>query len=488
MAYQTRILYALSLIVILGCTSGCFFFLLKKEASLHYDIAQAVEQENVVPVAIIGSGPSGLSAALYIARAGMKAFVFGGPTPCGQLTQTTFIENWPGREKILGVDLMNDVKHQAESFGACIINDTITAVDFSQWPFSLKTEEGREFKALAVIVATGAHPKVLSVPGEKKFWGKGVTTCAVCDAPFFAGKEVVVVGGGDSAAEQVFELAPHVKKVTLLVRGTEMRAARVMQERVFAYDNVVVEFNKRVHGIYGDDAGVNNIDIYDSETNTIENRPIDGIFLAIGHNPNSEIFKKDLKVDELGYLLMEGRSQQTLKKGIFAAGEIQDRTYRQAAVAAGEGIKAALDVTTFLYEIGFNSKIGKKLDDNFFETFSDEHVELQEINLLSEFEKYVINTPGLVVVDFYSKTCPGCIRMLPSLESLAHHLKDKVTILKSNMNNSIEILREFKFKRGLQVKSVPAIFIFKDGKFLARSNEVMSKKELFSFVSQYLQD
>ncbi len=364
MAYHARAFYVLPLILTLVCLSGCFS---QKDDSIHLDLASALKLENVIPVAIIGSGPSGLSAALYIARAGMKAFVFGGPTPCGQLTQTTFIENWPGREKVLGVDLMNDVKHQAEFFGACIINDTVTSVDFSQWPFTLKTEEGRELKALSVIVATGAHPKVLSIPGEKKFWGKGVTTCAVCDAPFFGGKEVVVVGGGDSAAEQVFELAPYVKKVTVLVRGESMRAAKLMQQRMLAYDNVDIEYNKQPHGIYGDESGVKTIDIYDHKTHLVENRPIDGVFLAIGHTPNSEMFKKDLHVDELGYLVMKGRSQETSKKGVFAAGEIQDRTYRQAAVAAGEGIKAALDVTSFLYELGFNSKISQALEDNFIE-------------------------------------------------------------------------------------------------------------------------
>lgn len=491
MAYQARNTYVLPLGFLL--LAGGLFYLtqssfFKKDHSHHFNLEHALQFENVVPVAIIGSGPSGLSAALYVARAGMKAFVFGGPTPCGQLTQTTYIENWPGREKVLGIDLMNDVKHQAESFGACIINDTVTVADFSQWPFSIKTEEGREFKALSVIVATGAHPKVLSIPGEKKYWGKGVTTCAVCDAPFFVGKEVVVVGGGDSAAEQIFELAPYVKKVTMLVRGSEMRAAKIMQQRVLSYENVVVEYNKQLQGVYGDDAGVKNIDVYDSVTNTVENRSIDGVFLAIGHNPNSDIFKKDLKVDELGFLVMEGRSQQTSKRGVFAAGEIQDRTYRQAAVASGEGIMAALDATSFLYEIGFNAKIGKALEENFFENFSDEHVELQEINTLAEFRQNVINASGVVVIEFYSKTCPGCVRMLPSLESLAYHMKDKVTVLKSNMNNSIEILREFKFKLGLHVKSVPAIFIFKDGKFVARTNEVMSKKEIFAFVNQHIQD
>lgn len=464
---------------------GCF---LKKDDPVHLDLSEALKFENVVPVAIIGSGPAGLSAALYVARAGMKAFVFGGPTPCGQLTQTTFIENWPGREKVLGIDLMNDIKHQAEFFGACIINDTITYADFSTWPFTLKTEEEREFKALSVILATGAYPKVLSVPGEKKFWGKGVTTCAVCDAPFFVGKEVVIVGGGDSAAEQVFELAPYVKKVTVLVRGDKMRAAKLMQDRVLAYDNVQIDYNKQIKGIYGDDTGIKSIDVLDTITGQVESRGIDGVFLAIGHTPNSEIFKKDLKLTEHGYLVMEGRSQQTSKKGIFAAGEIQDDTYRQAAVASGEGIKAALDAASFLYKIGFTSKVGKALEANFFETFSDEVIPLEEISLLDDFNRYVGPGKGLVVIDFYSKTCPGCIRMLPALESLAYHLQGKTTIVKCNTQKSIEILRELKFNRGLQVKSVPALFVFKDGKFLGRVNSVMTRKELYAFIDQYIQD
>ncbi|MBP6869786.1 FAD-dependent oxidoreductase [Candidatus Babeliales bacterium] len=488
MAYQARVFYVLPIVVAFICLSGCFFK--KNEQSpVHFDLSQALKFENVVPVAIIGSGPAGLSAALYIARAGMKAFVFGGPTPCGQLTQTTYIENWPGREKVLGIDLMNDVKHQAEFFGACIINDTVTFADFSSWPFVIKTEEGREFKALSVILATGAHPKQLSIPGEKKYWGKGVTTCAVCDAPFFVGKHVIIVGGGDSAAEQVFELAPYVKKVTLLVRGASMRAAKLMQQRVLAYDNVEIEYNKYLEGIYGDDAGVKFVDVVDNKTGEVEKRPIDGVFLAIGHTPNTELFKKDLELDNEGYLVMEGRSQQAaLRPGVFAAGEIQDKVYRQAAVASGEGIKAALDATSFLYELGFNSKVGQTLENNFFESFSDERIELQEINFLAEFNKHVIEDEGLVVIDFYSKTCPGCIRMLPALESLSFHLKDKVSILKCNVTNSIEILRELKFNRGLQVKSVPAIFIFKNGKFLARTNSVMSRKELYAFVHQYIQD
>jgi len=485
MAYHARVYYVLPIILTVLCVGGCFT---QNKHDLDLDLTSALKLDNVVPVAIIGSGPAGLSAALYIARAGMKACLFGGPTPCGQLTQTTFIENWPGREKVLGIDLMNDLKHQAEFFGAYIINDTITEADFSTWPFVMKTEEGREFKALSVILATGGTPKTLSIPGEKKFWGKGVTTCAVCDAGFFVDRDVVVIGGGDTAIEEVFELAPYARKVTVLVRGESMRAAKSMQKRMFENDNVVVEYNKELRAIYGENDEVKSIDVYDRISKETQQRPIDGVFLAIGHTPNSVIFKKDLKVDPVGYLKMQGRSQQTSVAGVFAAGELQDPTYRQAAVASGDGVKAALDAASFLYEIGFNSKIGTILDQNFFESFSDERIDLQEINLLADFEKHVINTKGVVVIDFYAKTCPGCIRMLPLLESLAAHLKDKITIVKCNQNNSREILKEFKFNLGLQVKSVPALFIFKDGKFLDRTNTLMSRKELFAFVSQYVEE
>lgn len=488
MAFQARVNFLLPFAVLVLGIGGYLVFRSGSgyEPRLKMDMQEAVKQENVVPVAIVGSGPAGLSASLYIARAGMKAFVFGGPMPCGQLTQTTYIENWPGREKVLGVDLMHDVKSQAESFGACIINDTITKVDFTQWPFVMETEEGREFKALSVILATGALPKTLSVVGEKEFWGSGVTTCAVCDAPFFKGKEVVVIGGGDSAAEMVFELSPYVKKVTLLVRKDYMRAAKAMQQRIFSYDNVHVLYNKEVKGIFGENGHVTSVDLYDNKEDKVDKFTTDGVFLAIGHKPNAQVFRENLQVDQHGYITMQGRSQQTSVNGVFAAGEVQDPAYRQAAVAAGEGVKAALDAASFLYSLGFNGKIGKKLEDNFFETFSDERLEIQEISTLKEFEKYVINKKGLVVLDFYATTCPGCIQMLPSLESVAHRLHDKVSIIKCNIMESYDILSELRYNRGQRVGKVPAIFVFRDGKYLGRSHDLMSRKELFAFISKYM--
>lgn len=457
------------------------------KSSVHYHLNDALREENVVPVAIIGSGPAGLSASLYVARAGMKAFVFAGPVPCGQLTQTTFIENWPGRDRVLGMDLMYDIKKQAEGFGATVMHDSVTKVDFAKWPFAIETEDGKKFKAMAVILATGAQPRRLNIAGESEYWGKGVTTCAVCDAPYFKNKEVVISGGGDSAAEMVFELAPYVKKVTMLVRKDAMRAAVAMQKKVFDHPNAVVEYHKEIKAIQGDGQTVTSIDVYDNQTKTTERRAIDGVFLAIGHDPNNQMLQGGIKLDEHGYVLMNGRSQETLTPGVFAAGEIQDPVYRQAIVASGEGVKAALDATSFLYEIGFNSEIGLKLDQNFFEHFSDVKLELQEITENKELYDLVLNAQGLVLLDFYSTDCPGCMQMLPSLEAIASKLAGKVTILKTNASKiRTTILKELYYEHDIKVKKTPSLLVFKDGKLQDLNTKIMTKPQLMEYLQKFL--
>lgn len=451
-----------------------------------HHLVDVVKQENIVPVAIIGSGPAGLSAALYVSRAGMKSFVFAGPMPCGQLTQTTFIENWPGRERVLGTTLMEDIKKQAISFGAMIIQDSIIKIDIKNWPFSIQTEEGRFFKALTVIIATGATPKVLHVPGEKEHWGNGVTTCAICDAPFYKDREVVISGGGDSAAEMVFELAPYVKKVTILVRKDRMRAAIAMQERIKTYSNAYIEYNKEITAIYGNQDGVEAIDVYDNVTKKSERRAVDGVFLAIGHVPNSAMIKDQVPLDEHGYIKMKDRSQESLVEGVFAAGEIQDPEYRQAIVAAGEGVKAALDATEFLYSIGFNVEVGHKLDQQFFESFSDEKVEIKELLQNDELYEHVIHAKGIVLLDFYATTCPACVKMIPVLESIAHKFHDRLQVFKVNYNEARRtIFKELWKKHDIQVKKLPALLVFKDGKLLDMTYQIMSRKELSVYLKKF---
>lgn len=459
------------------------------DIKLDYSLHHAVKEENVVPAVIIGSGPAGLSAALYLARAGMKAFVFAGSMPLGQLTQTTYIENWPGAEKIRGSELMNDMKKQIQSFGAELIYDTVVNVDFTTWPFKIKTEENREFKALSVILATGATPKKLNIEGEQQYWGKGVTTCAVCDARFFKDQDVVIVGGGDSAVEMVFELAPYVKSVTVLVRKGTMRAAAAGQKKVKSYPNASIEYHKEVTKIYGDDAKVVAIDIYDNEKKITEKRAISGVFLAIGHDPNNKLLAKGIAVDDQGYLIMKERTQETSIQGIFAAGEIQDPYYRQAIVAAGEGAKAALDATSFLYEIGFTPEIGAELDKNFFEHFSDTKKELQEITTTQELEDLVMHSTGIVVLDFYSLDCPCCIQMLPHLEAVAYKLDGKIKLLKTNYTLVKKtIYRDLALTYDIRVAKLPSLLVFKDGKIQEINTKVMNKKQLYDYFMGFLEN
>ena len=459
----------------------------KTKVSCDYELSNALKEENVVPVAIVGSGPAGLSASLYVARAGMKSFVFAGPMPCGQLTQTMYVENWPGSKPIIGMELMNDIKKQAESFGATIIHDTITSIDFTHWPFAIESEEGRKFKAMTVILATGATPKKLNVPGEAEYFGRGVTTCAVCDARNFKGQEVVISGGGDSAAVMVFELAPYASKVTVLVRKGAMKAAIAMQKRVAEHANCVVEYHKEIVGIYGNGEEVTAIDVLDNQTKKIQRRSVSGVFLAIGHSPNNKMFKGNINLDDHGYIKMIGRSQQANIAGVYAAGEIQDPVYRQAIVAAGEGVKAALDATAFLYEMGFNSEIGAKLDQNFFERFSETKLVLQELLTNEELDKQVLKSKGLVLLDFYSTECPGCMRMLPILEAVAAKLEGKIKILKVNyVKVKQTIFKKLWLDHDIKVKKVPAMLLFKDGELLDLNTDLMSKVELMEYLTKYL--
>lgn len=478
---------AVSWVVLLGL-AGCFPIKLQtKKQMLTYSLEKALGCENVVPVAIIGSGPAGLSAAIYIARAGMKAFIFAGPQPQGQLTQTTYIENFPGRAKILGPVLMNDMQVQAESFGGCVISDTVASIDTNQWPFVLTTQEGKKFKALSIVLATGASPCTLNIPGEKEFWGKGVTTCAVCDAHFYQDKEVVVIGGGDSAAEQVFELAAHVSKVTVLVRKDQMRASTASRKLVEATPNATIEYNRELVRIYGDseNGGVTHIDVLNNQTGVVEKRPIDGVFLAIGHTPRTDLVKHVLQIDKEGCIVTNGKTQQTSIQGIFAAGEVQDSKYRQAAIAAGEGVKAALDAINFLYSLGFNSSIARKLDEKFFEVFSDKKLQLHTLTAPDDVDKY-INTKGVVVVDFYTKVCPECIKLLPMLEAVAFKMQDQIKVYKCDIQASKGLRYVLLKEKDLKLRSVPTLAVFKDGNLVDTISHVDSSSELYAYLGKFL--
>ncbi|MDB4497865.1 thioredoxin-disulfide reductase [Gammaproteobacteria bacterium] len=302
---------------------------------------------------IIGSGPAGYTAAIYVGRANITPVMYEGIQPGGQLTTTTEIENFPGYPD--GVDpftMMGDLKKQAERFGADIRFGTATSVDFSERPYKVTIDEEKTIEAETVIIATGATAKYLGIPSETEYQGKGVSACATCDGFFYRKKDVAVVGGGDTACEEAVYLAGLCNKVYLIVRKDYLRASKIMQDRVLKTENIEVLFQHNTDSLFGED-GVEGAKLIKRKGEEDESRveiKIDGFFLAIGHHPNSDIFKEYLETNQEGYIITQGDSPKTNLPGVFAAGDVADPNYRQAIVAAGSGCKAAMEAEKALQD------------------------------------------------------------------------------------------------------------------------------------------
>jgi thioredoxin reductase (NADPH) len=301
---------------------------------------------------IIGSGPAGYTAAIYAARANLKPMLYQGIQPGGQLTITTEVENYPGfPEGVQGPELMIHFEKQAQRMGADLRYGLATKVDFSQQPYKVWIDEDKLIEADAVIIATGASAKWLNIESEQRLNGYGVSACAVCDGFFFRGKEVAIVGAGDTAAEEALYLSKLCSTVHMLVRRDEMRASKVMQDRVKNAANIKIYWNSETDEVLGNKT-VDGVRIKNRQTGETQEIPIKGFFVAIGHNPNSEIFKGWLDMDEAGYIMTQPGTAKTNIEGVFAAGDVQDKIYRQAVTAAGSGCMAALDAERYLSEKG----------------------------------------------------------------------------------------------------------------------------------------
>ena len=308
-------------------------------------------EEEKIETLIIGSGPAGYTAAIYAARADLKPVVIQGLQPGGQLTTTTDVENYPGyRNGITGPEMMEDFKAQAERFGTDTRWGMVTKVDLSQRPFKVEIDEKTNVLAETIIIATGASAKWLGIEDEKRLNGYGDSACATCDGFFYKGKDVVVVGGGDTAAEEATYLAKMCTKVTLLVRKDKMRASKAMQHRVFKTVNLEVLFNHETKSINGEpgSTGVESVTAVNNKSNEETTIPASGFFVAIGHKPNTDLFQGQLDMDENGYLIITPGTSKTKIPGVFAAGDVADHVYRKAVTSAGTGCMAALDAERFL--------------------------------------------------------------------------------------------------------------------------------------------
>lgn len=298
---------------------------------------------------IIGSGPAGFTAAIYASRANLSPVLYEGIEPGGQLTTTTQIENFPGYpEGIGGVEMMDDLRRQALRFGAEVRRGIITAVDLGRRPFRITVDNEHEIEAESLIVATGASARYLGLESEARFRGMGVSACATCDGFFYRRKDVAVVGGGDTACEEATYLASLCRQVYMIVRKPYLRASKAMQERVFATENIKVLFEQNTAEVLGDENGVTGARLRHSTTGEETEIAVDGFFLAIGHHPNTDLFKGQLELDGEGYIKVQGASSKTNVEGVFAAGDVKDPSYRQAITAAGSGCIAALDCERFL--------------------------------------------------------------------------------------------------------------------------------------------
>ncbi|HJZ23296.1 MAG TPA: thioredoxin-disulfide reductase [Candidatus Babeliales bacterium] len=306
-----------------------------------------MDPQNII---IIGSGPAGLTAGIYTARANLHPLIIEGLQPGGQLITTSYVENWPGEEKILGPQLMTKMKKHAQAAGAQCLSETIEKVDFSKKPFKLFTNKGKELSTKSVIIATGATPKKLKIPGEDTYWSRGVSTCAVCDGVFYKNKKVVIVGGGDTAMEEASFMTNLTDKITIVHILDKLTASPVLQKRVLNNSKINIIYNSTVTEIKGNNEHVTHAILTNQQTNEQTAIETDAIFIAIGLTPNTHLYKDYLELTKYGYLSVTNHTHTSIP-GIFAAGDVCDSRYRQAISAAGSGCMAALDVQRYLESI-----------------------------------------------------------------------------------------------------------------------------------------
>ncbi|WP_394971157.1 thioredoxin-disulfide reductase [uncultured Croceitalea sp.] len=318
------------------------------------------EQIERLKTLIIGSGPAGYTAAIYAARADLKPVMYTGMEPGGQLTTTTEVDNFPGYpEGIDGPTMMVQLQQQAERFGTEVRIGMVTSVDFSDKVGGIHkviVDNNKTIEAESIIISTGATAKYLNIPSEQKLRGGGVSACAVCDGFFYKGQDVAIVGAGDTAAEEASYLANICNKVTMLVRKDHMRASKAMQHRVNSLKNIEIRYNTEVEEVLGDQV-VEGLRMINNQTSDKEDIKITGLFIAIGHKPNTDVFKGQIDMDDTGYILTEGKSTKTSKPGVFASGDVQDKEYRQAVTAAGTGCMAALDAERYLAAVESKEEI-----------------------------------------------------------------------------------------------------------------------------------
>jgi thioredoxin reductase (NADPH) len=448
---------------------------------------------NTATTIVIGSGPGGLSSALYAKRFGGIVFVFEGENPGGQLMGTGIVENWPGIYNLSGPEIISESRKQVEQSGAYFISDSIKEIVTSEYPYKLVSNSGKVYYAYSIIISTGSSPRKLDCLGEEKFWGKGVSTCAICDAPLYKEKKVVVVGGGDSACEEAMQLATYAEIVYVLVRKDKMRASAVMQDRVKKNKRIKILYNTEIVSINGDKK-VTSIKVKKNKNS--EDLPVDGVFIAIGHIPNTQFIKDNIDCDESGLIICRGRTQETSIDGIYAVGDVSN-DYRQAGVASGEGIKAAIEAYRFLQIKGIDDNFIEnnfKFDEskncengicklNFCKEGSTIRDELEFRNILKiknmedffEFKEKLAEGPYLI--DCGTSYCPSCRKIEKCLEKYLEE-DESIPVL-----SIIIDLVDGAYDYFSDISAVPTVILINNKKEIDRFVGFKESKEIGNWVN-----
>ncbi len=449
--------------------------------------------ENLV---VIGSGPAGYTAAIYAARANLKPVVFegfqAGGLPGGQLMTTTEVENFPGfAQGITGPELMDQMKAQAERWGAELYTEDVTSVDFSQRPFVVKSEE-REVRTHSIVIATGATAKRLGLPGEHQFWSRGISACAICDGatPIFHKAELAVIGGGDSAAEESIYLTKYGDTVNMLVRGDKMRASKAMQDRVLSNPKIIVHWNSDVVNVFGGDNHMEGVKIRNLKTGVETDLHVKGLFYAIGHKPNTDLFKGQLELDDVGYIVTKPGSVETSVEGVFAAGDVQDHEFRQAITAAGTGCMAAmlaerwLSVNDLLQEFRqvlatANNELAHEADKP---SKTSEEFDVQATRHEGGYalRKLFHDSDRLLVVKYVSPGCGPCHTLKPILNKVVDEFDGLIHFVE------IDIEKDRDIAENAGVTGTPTIQLFKNQELLVESKGIKPKSQYRQLVESHL--
>ncbi|MGA9382380.1 MAG: thioredoxin-disulfide reductase [Phormidium sp.] len=450
--------------------------------------------ENLV---IIGSGPAGYTAAIYAARANLKPFVFegfqAGGLPGGQLMTTTEVENFPGfPEGITGPELMDRMKAQAERWGAELFTEDVTFVDLSQRPFIVRSEE-REVRTHSIVIATGATAKRLGLPSEHQYWSRGISACAICDGatPIFHGVELAVVGAGDSALEEAIYLTKYGSGVHLLVRSEKMRASKTMQDRALSNPKITVHWNTQPLDVVGEGDRMTGIKVRDTQTEEESILEVKGLFYAIGHTPNTSLFKGQLELDGVGYIATKHGSVETSVEGVFAAGDVQDHEFRQAITAAGTGCMAAMLAERWLSANSLIQEFHKTPDAEKADS-PDEVKEKKEV-LSTEFSieetrheggyalrKLFHDSDRLLVVKYVSPHCGPCHTLKPILNKVVDEFEGKIHFVELDIEKDPDIAEN------AGVTGTPTIQFFKDKELLTELKGIKPKSQYRQLIESYL--